>query len=198
VLRRVLLDLDAMPYTSVNAHNIWGLVGGWARADAPLLGPLSATGLGLLSFGALLLALLWLARRLARAGGIDAQQAAVLAAAVGFGFFMLSTHMHENHLFVALPLLAAALPLGGAWRRLFVGVTLAVLLNLALHDPLLPGLWPFTLGGESGVPRLSHGRVFYRGELLAVRAASVFTVAVFVAFLACVFRLGRPRHAGLR
>ena len=97
-----------------------------------------------------------------------------------------------------LPLLAAALPLGREWRRLFAFVTLAVLLNLALHDPELPGRWPFTLGGATGVPRLSHGRVFFAGELLAVRAANAFSVGVFLAFSWSVLRLGREQGAGLR
>jgi hypothetical protein len=197
-LRRVLLDLDAMPYRSVNAHNLWGLFGGWTRADAPLLGSLSATMIGLLLFGVALLGLLLLLQRLERAGGVSSQQAALLGAAVGFSFFMLSTHMHENHLFVALPLLAAALPLGREWRRLFVFVTLAVLLNLALHDPELPGRWPFTLGGPTAVPRPSHGRVFFAGELLAVRAATVFSVGAFLAFGWDLLRLGRARGTGLR
>lgn len=200
VVQRVLLDLDAMPYTAVNAHNVWGLLGGWRAADAPLLGPLTATHLGLAAFGVLLLALLLLAHRLhAHEGGVDAQRAAVLASAVGFSFFMLSTHMHENHLFVVLPLLAAAAPAGRSWRRLFVAVTVAVLMNLALHDPEIPGRWPFTLGGANGVPRLSHGRVFYVAELLAVRLATLYTLAVFGAFLLALHRLGRsPRLAGLR
>lgn len=200
VVQRVLLDLDAMPYTAVNAHNVWGLLGGWRAADAPLLGPLTATNVGMASFGALTLALLLLAYKLhARGSGIDAQQAAVLAAAVGFAFFMLSTHMHENHLFVVLPLLAAASPAGRAWRRLFVAATVAVLLNLVLHDPEIPGRWPFTLGGATGVPRLSHGRLFYAAELQAVRLATLFNLAVFSAFLLALYRLGRgPRPAGLR
>jgi len=200
VVQRVLLDLDAMPYTAVNAHNVWGALGGWRAASAPLVGPFSATHVGLVLFGALTVGLLVLARRLrSREGGIDEQHACVLAAAVGFGFFMFSTHMHENHLFVALPLLAAALPAGRAWRRLFVALTLAVLLNLALHDPELPGRWPFTLGGTTGVARLSHGRMFYAGELLAVRAATAFNLAVFAVFLWALARLGRSsRAAGLR
>jgi len=198
VLRRVLLDLDAMPYTSVNAHNLWGLFGGWLPADAALFGPLSATAIGLVLFGAALLGLLLLLLRLERGAGVSPQQACVLGAAVSFSFFMLSTHMHENHLFVALPLLAAALPLGREWRRLFAFVTLAVLLNLALHDPELPGRWPFTLGGATGVPRLSHGRVFFAGELLAVRAANALSVGVFLAFSWSVLRLGREQGAGLR
>jgi hypothetical protein len=198
VLQRVVLDLDAMPYTSVNAHNVWGLFGGWTRADAPVLGPVTATQLGTLVFGALLSALLLLCFRRFGTRGPQAQEAALLGAGVAFCFFMVSTHMHENHLFVALPLLAAALPLGRQWRQLFIAVTLAVLLNLALHDPELPGRWPFTLGGATEVARLSHGRVFFAAELMAVRAANLFNLCVFLWFLACVFR-ARPRTVpGLR
>jgi hypothetical protein len=78
-------------------------------------------------------------------------------------------------------------------------VTLAVLLNLALHDPEIPGRWPFTLGGATSAARLSHGRMFYAGELLAVRAATAFNLGVFVLFVLRVARLGTAGPAaGLR
>ena len=197
ILQRVVLDLDAMPYTALNAHNLWGALGGWRSADERLLGPVTATQLGLSLFAALLVGVLLRAFRLhAREGGVDAQRAAILAAAVGFGFFMLATHMHENHLFVVVPLLAAALPAGPAWRRLFVAITIGVLLNLLLHDPEIPGRWPFTLGGTTGVARLSHGRMYYAAELQAVRSATAFNLAVFAAFLWAVFRLPPPACTG--
>jgi Gpi18-like mannosyltransferase len=189
VVRRVVLDLDAMPYTSVNAHNLWGALGSWRRADAPLLGPLTATQIGLAAFAAVYLWVLALARRLrSPLGAVPEPDAGILAAAVAFSFFILSTHMHENHLFTALPLLVLALPLGARWRTMFVLVSLALFLNLALHDPALPGLWPLTVGGSTELPRPSHGRTYFVAELWAVRAATAFNLAVYVAFLLALRR----------
>lgn len=189
VVQRVVLDLDAMPYTAVNAHNVWGALGGWQPADAPLLGPLTATHLGIAVFLAVYAWLLAFVFRLSSRGvGVSPETGAILAAAVGFSFFMWSTHMHENHLFVVVPLLAVAMPAGRAWRSLFVLVSLALLLNLFLHDPSLPGQWPFTLGGATAVPRPSHGRTYYATELWAVRAAVVFTLGVYAAFVTALIR----------
>lgn len=189
VVGRVALDLDAMPFTAVNAHNLWGALGGWRPAAAPVLGPLSPTQLGLALFLATYVFVLrraWQAWAGGRAGDIGV--AGILAAGVGSSFFMLSTHMHENHLFAAIPLLAMALPAGAAWRRLFAATSVAVLLNLALHDPLLPSRWPFTLGGPTGVARPSHGRSYFAGELFAVRAATGLTLAVYAALGWALYR----------
>ncbi len=189
VVRRVVLDLDAMPYTSVNAHNLWGALWAWRRADTPLLGPLTATQIGLLAFAAVYAWLLRLASRLRSShGAVPEPDAAIVAAAVSFSFFMWSTHMHENHLFVALPLMVLALPVHPAWRTLFVLVSLAVLLNLALHDPQLPGHWPLTIGGATEVPRPSHGRNYFAAELWAVRGAIALNLAVYAAFLLALRR----------
>lgn len=198
VLRRVALDLDAMPYTSVNAHNLWGAFGGWKLAEAPLLGPLSATQLGLGLFGLATLGLLWRAWPVWRAPGDAAAATGILASGGATAFFMLSTHMHENHLFAALPLLALALPAGGRWPRLFVALTAALLLNLVLHDPLIPGRWPFTIGGETGLPRLSHGRVYFAFEWASVRLATAFGLGVAASFAYLVGKAPPPLRAGGR
>jgi hypothetical protein len=197
VLQRVVLDIDAMPYSAVNAHNLWGALGGWRPAEAPLLGPVTATDVGLALFGAAYLWLLLLAFRLrSRDGAVPEEGAAILATAVGFSFFMLNTHMHENHLFMALPLLALALPAGSVWQRLFVAVSLGVLLNLVLHDQAVPGRWPFTLGGATAVPRPSHGRTYFAAELWAVRGAIAFNLATYAAFLLALARKPPSACAG--
>lgn len=183
VLERIAGDIDRMPFTSVNAHNLWWALGPWRAAEDPLLGPLTATHVGLLLFGAAYLVVL---RRLfARPpDAADSTDLLWLAGLVAASFFMLSTHMHENHLFAALPLLAPLLARGRREAWLFAALSAGLLANLVLHDPAVPGCWPFTLGGETAVPRPSHGRVFYAAELLAVRAAVAYNIAVFVALLA--------------
>jgi hypothetical protein len=192
VLSRVIGDLDRMPYTSVNAHNLWGIFGGWQNAEAPLLGPLSASEIGLALFGAFYLVLLPIAWRWRGAGGIDTTRATALAAGVAAAFFLLATHMHENHLFVAIPLLAATLPTCDGLRRYFVLVSLAVLLNLALHDPGIAGSWLLHFGGETDVARLSFGRHFFAAELLAVRLATLASVLMLAFFLVDLLRATPP------
>jgi hypothetical protein len=188
VLERIMGDIDRMPFTSVNAHNVWWAIGPWRAAEDPLLGPLTATHVGLLLFGAVYLAVL---RRLGSGvqGASGSTDLLGLAGLVAVAFFMLSTHMHENHLFAALPLLAPLVTRGRRERWIFAAISAALLANLVLHDPTIPGTWPFTLGGETTVPRPSHGRVFYAAEILAVRVAVAFNLALFAAVLAT---LGAP------
>jgi Gpi18-like mannosyltransferase len=198
-VERVAFDLDRMPYASVNAHNIWWRAGAWRSAEAPLFGPMTATHIGLLLFGLVYLALLREAFRLHRrqAAGLSTLQVLALAAAVCASFFMLSTHMHENHLFGAIPLLVPLIPAGRWWTALLAALSLGVLLNLALHDLTIPGSWPLTLGGPAGLERPSHGRLFYRAELLAVRFGTLWNLACFAVFLGGVFRGRLAALAGL-
>jgi Gpi18-like mannosyltransferase len=183
VLERIAGDIDRMPFTSVNAHNLWWALGPWRAAEDPLLGPLTATQMGLLLFAAVYALVL---RRLGArmAPGTDTQELLGLASLVAVSFFMLATHMHENHLFAALPLFSPLLTRGPRQAWLFAALSLGVLANLMLHDQAIPGGWPFTLGGETTVPRPSHGRVFFAAELAAVRLAVAFNLAVFAALLA--------------
>jgi hypothetical protein len=66
-------------------------------------------------------------------------------------FFFVSTHMHENHLFQALPLLLAVAGRSRALAWLAAGCSIAILLNTTLHDPWLPYALPGFLSAESGV-----------------------------------------------
>ena len=161
VLERVLGDVGAMPFTSVNAHNLWWLIGGWRATDVPLLGPLDARTLGLGLFGAAYAGLLvWgvFARDLRALPAAEYRaRLFVLAAAVSSAFFLLSTHMHENHLFTALPFLLAV---AGRSRRLAwltAGCSLALLLNMVLHDLSLPYHLPFGLSASAGIPNPHPG-----------------------------------------
>jgi hypothetical protein len=156
VLHRLLADLNAMPFRSINAHNLWWLVGPWRSA----LGMPQAVGLGL--FAAVDALLLWHARRwLAAAGGSPAARGVgiiLLAAAAVACFFLFVTGMHENHLFLAIPLLVAVAGRrpGLAWMA--CGCSLAVLLNMLLHDLHvlndLPGFlgWPSPMRGPARRP----------------------------------------------
>jgi len=134
-LRTLVTQVDEMPYISVNAHNLWWLVGRgvpWTEAHAPVLGILSGTTLALLLFGGLYLAVLVLLVR-----SREPRSLYVAGATVAFGFFVLSTHMHENHLFYALPLLALLGAESRPVRILLLILTATMLANMTLHDPFL-------------------------------------------------------------
>lgn len=131
----LVTQIDAMPYISVNAHNFWWLVGlgaPWTSVHAQPLGPFTWGTLSLVLFATLYaatLTLLWRSR--------EPRSLYSAAATISFGFFVLSTHMHENHLFYALPLLALAGAESKRLRMTFCILTAAMLANMALHDPFL-------------------------------------------------------------
>ncbi len=147
-LRAVFLQVDAMPYASVNAHNLWWLVTGglpWTPADTSLVMGLSYRLVGFLLFGAFLTATLaWLWRS-------DGPRGLPLAAAgAALAFFVLNTHMHENHLYVFLPLLSLVFLRSSRLRWFYCVATVSLLANMALHDPYLR----FVLGPFVPGPRL--------------------------------------------
>jgi 4-amino-4-deoxy-L-arabinose transferase-like glycosyltransferase len=114
ILRRIVSDGDIMPFTTANAHNLWWLAARWQPSEQPVLGALTATQVGLLLFGivyAVTARVLWASR-----GRDDVWFEGLFVVALAFFFF--STHLHENHLFAAVPfaLLCARDRGGGSWR----------------------------------------------------------------------------------
>ncbi len=152
-LGRVLLDIDAMPYASVNGHSLWWILAPWQDAGAPLVAGITPTALGLALFLGGYAVLLQRSRVWLAGTGNPERPARmfILAAAVAMWFFFVSTHMHENHLFQALPLLLAVAGRSRALAWLAAGCSIAILLNTTLHDPWLPYALPGFLSAESGV-----------------------------------------------
>jgi len=206
VLQRVVADVQVMPNTSSNAHNFWWLLGAWKPADVPVLGPLTSRHIGLGLFGLTVLALLWRAgllhpgrlradlasRRGDRANPQFATPPAgpaglILALGVSLAFFTFSTHLHENHLFLAVPFAIALLPFAApgerATRWLAAGLSLGLLLNLAGHDLLLANRFPLTLGGPVGVINQHLKRPFFGGELVTVWLGTFLNLALFAWYL---------------
>jgi len=199
--------LDAMPYLSVNAHNLWWLVGRglpWTEASTPALGPLSWRALSLVLFGVFyVLTLLWLWR------SSEPHSLYVAAASAALGFFNLATHMHENHLFYAVPLLALAGLRAKRVQLVLVVVTATFLVNMLAHDPFLTHLARAHAPGphllRPGQPRIPIGLADFlvqqgypylleqvRGEtslagLLLTLVNAQVNVAVFVAWLLLVY-----------
>jgi Gpi18-like mannosyltransferase len=163
VLERFFSDLELLPYTSVNGHNLWYLVATWRSAVEPLIGSVTPKTLGLSLFAVaylLILAGVWRverqnARANAAAGGPgDDGHWFVAAAAVAASFFTLSTHMHENHSYAVLPFLILLAGRGRRWAWLLAVVSLSITLNLVNHDLLLADRYLAELGGVSDVPAI--------------------------------------------
>jgi Gpi18-like mannosyltransferase len=173
VLQRVAGDVQLMPNTSSNAHNLWWIYGAWKPANQPAIGPLTLTQIGLLLFALILAALLrraWLGHRGQR--GPTGAQGLLLALGIALAFFHLSTHLHENHMFLALPLAIALLPFAPprdrALRWLVAGLSAGLFLNLITHDLALVRHPPFNLGGPTAVMNLHLKRPFHAGELALI------------------------------
>jgi Gpi18-like mannosyltransferase len=195
VLKRVLTDVGAMPFTSSNAHNFWWLIGAWYYSEAPWIGPLTPTQIGLILFGLSYFALCWKARRqyISQNREISPLQVLAIAAMVSFSFFVFSTHLHEHHLFATVPLLASfALP-SRAWRNVFLCVSLGVFVNCWLHDiPMDQPQWPYTIGGATNIahpPRFD--RPYYVAELVAIWSSVALNLATYTIAMAGVLWPGK-------
>jgi Gpi18-like mannosyltransferase/predicted membrane-bound dolichyl-phosphate-mannose-protein mannosyltransferase len=111
--------------TSVNAFNLMAILGGFRQSDSGMLLFMSfsrwALVLVLLFFG--YLAYLISRRR-------DAEMYLYLCFLLPFGFFMLSTRMHERYLFPCLLFLTLLLPRRPRLWILFAGLTITYYVNL--------------------------------------------------------------------
>jgi hypothetical protein len=140
---RLFHDVDLMAYSSVNAHNLWWLLGPWRSSREPWFGPFSRTHVGLALFGLAYLTILWRLWRTERIGSDGTTGLArqgrwyVAGAGVAFSFFFFSTNLHENHLFAAIPFLILLAHKGRTWTALALLVALAAFVNMANHDLIL-------------------------------------------------------------
>ncbi len=165
LIDRLIGDIDAMPYTSVNGHNLWWLTGAWRSATDPMFGPISAKQIGLALFlAAYAFVLIWVWKReqqvretSAADKGADHRDLGpdahwILAGGVIFlSFFTLSTHMHENHLLPAIPFFLLLAGRAKAWLWAFLAVSVAVFINCVTHDLIIGDLILSNVGGESVV-----------------------------------------------
>lgn len=193
VLDRVILDLDAMPYMSVNGHNLWWWLGGWRSADAPWLGPITPTEIGLLCFLAMTGWLLvrnaaWLRRT---QGPEYAAGLFVISAAIISTFFFFWTHMHENHLFLVVPLLIAVAGRNPRLGALAAVASVCVFMNEILHDPEIPMLLPGWLSASSGTIDPHMQRPYTWLQLWGSMLNPALAALVFVGTMIEALRLGR-------
>ncbi|MDQ3929889.1 MAG: hypothetical protein M3328_12190, partial [Chloroflexota bacterium] len=132
------------PFVSLNAHNPWWLLSlafGTARLpdNEALVFGLTLRHVGLALFGLCILAITILGarayrRRLALGSPGTNWLPFEAAALASIGFFALSTEVHENHLYLAVPFLAVvAWRSTGMWRGYWF-LSVVWLLNMVLQD----------------------------------------------------------------
>ncbi len=158
------------PYLSVNAYNLWALLGAggspplalayaWSPDDVPLLGPLP----GIL-IGTVLLALGFLWGFLRSILAADRWTILLAAVWLSLAFFFLPTRVHERYLFPVfafLPLLAVASP---RWMAALIAVAAGSFINL--HGILMvPG---YSTENIAGLPL---GEAFGPGRPLPILVA---------------------------
>ena len=194
VFERVFTDMGAMPFTSANAHNLWWAVGAWNDSEVPLIGPLTATQTGIGLFGISCVTLCWTVyhRHKVQKGMLLPSQILAVAAMVGFSFFIVSTHLHENHLFTVVALLSPLVLEHRVWRNLFILVSIAVFINCWLHGiPMDYPHWPFTIGGATAILHPPHyDRTYFVGELVVLWMSVLFNLAVYGWAMVGIFRPG--------
>jgi hypothetical protein len=109
------------------------------------------------------------------------------SAAVATSFFYLSTHMHENHLYMAIALLLAVAGRSRLTAILFVACSAAVFVNGFLHDIDLPYRLPGILGAVSGTldPHLQRPFTWLQliGGFLNSLVVSFVAIGTYVAAL---------------
>ena len=146
IVLRIVADTDIMPFTTLNAHNLWWITARWQPSDQPIVGPVTATELGLLLFGiayALTAYVLW-----SRRERDDVWFEGLFV--VALVFFFVSTHLHENHLFAAIPF--ALLCARDRVRALLAaGVGFVAFMNMMLHDP-----WGDAFLDRLGLTSITH------------------------------------------
>lgn len=179
-----LLGLPSMiasvqPSVTANAYNTWWLLLGLSGVvdrqsvldSTTVVGPLSYRMIagGLVALNVTFAIWLYWSRR---AGLAEAAALCVL------GWFLLTTQAHENHAFVALPLLALAWPQRPRLLIVFAVLTLTILVNMLAASALVPV-----------IGNLANGRVL--GGLRD--ATAVVNVVCFAAWsLAAAFRRPAP------
>lgn len=134
---------------TAQAHNLWWvptlLEWRFITDSEPFLGPLSYRAVGL---GMVALLVLAVVARLPSLRPRDSLYGMV--GALTIGWFVFTVRAHENHLFMALPFLTVAWALDRRFGLLLGLTSASLLLNIALHDPLL--MSNYAAGPDPGQP----------------------------------------------
>jgi Gpi18-like mannosyltransferase len=133
---------------AAHSHNAWWL---WVLAEwrfindwEPIIGPITFRMAGL----GIVLALVLAATVLALSRPPSALYAIVGTLVVGW--FLFTVRAHENHLFMAIPFFAVAWAFDRRFGLILALASTSLLLNIALHDPLLVS--NYAAGPDPGHP----------------------------------------------
>ncbi len=137
IVARIIHDIGVMPFVSVNAHNLWWcLTAGppWVPASNRLLGIVTYKAVGIVAFVVIqsLLIVKVVKHR-------DRGLLLAVAAAMPLVFFMVSTHMHENHMYGVFPLMAMVCMRSRRATVVYVLLSVTFLANMVLHDEYITG-----------------------------------------------------------
>ena len=112
----------------------------------------------------------------------------LVAAAITGSFFLLSTHMHENHLFMTIPLLIAVSGRSPKFGWLMLGASLSVAINMMLHDLDLPYALGFASAASAvaspHAAELGHPYLTWLQLVGGYANSAVVTVTVIAIYLA--------------
>ncbi len=135
------------PFVSANAHNLWWLV---VQEHASVIPDFERFHFGLTysEVGLLLVAttVLFSLSRLSDAP--LSRTLPAIAAFQAFAFFMVTTKAHENHAFLALPLLSLVWVRSPSLRWVYLALSVTFLANIVLHDPSLEPRFQEVLQGQ--------------------------------------------------
>ncbi|HZW01661.1 MAG TPA: phospholipid carrier-dependent glycosyltransferase, partial [Candidatus Deferrimicrobium sp.] len=180
-LERMLGTAGGYAYLSVNAFNVWALVGSggapslaeslsWSDDTVPLLGPIPGVAIG-----AVLLVggFLWGAVR----GAVrdDRWTLLVAAAFLAVAFFILPTRVHERYIFPAVALLPILAVASGRWAIALLVLSVGAFINL--HAILTVPLY-----GTDNVTGLPLGEWFRTTPLVAASALLQTAVGLWAAW----------------
>ncbi len=194
-IHKVFLDIDAMPFSSVNGHNLWWLLGPWHPANAPWIGSVSPKMIGLALFGLAYAFILWTVWR--TDSGRSKTATAELgdqvhwfagAVAVGYCFFAFSTHMHENHLYPVLPFLILLAGRSKPWAIVAGVAGLSVFLNLLIHDLIIGEEFLQHIGPKAELWNQHMDRPYALIEVVLSNLNALLVIATCIIVLAFVKR----------
>jgi Gpi18-like mannosyltransferase len=177
---------------TAQAHNIWWIptllewrfINDWEA----IVGPISYR---LVAMAMVLALVVLVVQRMPRLRPRDRLFSYIGLLAVGW--FVVTVRAHENHLFMAVPFLAVAWALDRRYGILFGLISASLLLNLALHDPLLVGNW--AAGPDPGQPLPTW---IVAGQVINVVMNLLAFAIALVITLGLVVRDGGRRYSWIR
>lgn len=135
IIARIITDLDVMPSISLNAHNIWWICSfgpPWVSASIQPIPGLSFRLIGIILFSVFNL---FTFLKFYKMRNKDTNY--LVSFSIAFAFFMVVTHMHENHMFAIFPLLAMIYFRDRRLTWVYGLLSITFLLNIILHDPFI-------------------------------------------------------------